>query len=109
MIPSKKGLKKLHIFHKKINHDIKNKFYSKANCFKAILSNVKFYNVNFKGATLTKCNFKNSSFSSVDFLGTNVRGSNFSNATFNNCLFVNVLLKKANRLVASLKNNQLAI
>lgn len=98
MIPSrKKGFQKLFLFRKKSSHTvIKNKFYSKSQCFQALFYKVMFINVNFKGAILTKCSFKKAKFSGVDFHGTNVRKSNFSGAKFNRCLFVNALLYEAN-------------
>jgi len=98
MIPSrKKGFQKVFIFRKKSNKSfIKDRFYSKVQCWKANFSQVNFINVNFKGAILTKCSFKQAKFSGIDFLGTNLRKSNFRQSTFSHCLFVNALLDKAN-------------
>ena len=63
MIPKRKNLSRLVIFHTKSRtNQIINKFYSKAFCYKAVFSKVKFINVNFKGATLTNCSFKNAFF-----------------------------------------------
>lgn len=98
MLPKgKNGLSRLSIFYKKAKtKNIRNKFYSKAQCFKADFSNVSFINVNFKGAVLTKCSFKNASFSQVEFLGTNLKKSNFSGAKFKYCIFSCTLMKNAN-------------
>ncbi len=98
MVPSrKKGFQKLFIFRKKSKKSlIKNKFYSKVQCFQASFPKVNFINVNFKGAILTKCSFKQAKFSGIDFLGTNLRKSNFLQSDFSHCLFVNALLDKAN-------------
>ena len=96
MIPKRKGLSRLSIFYKKINHKIENKFCSKSICYKAIFSNVSFYNVNFKGAILTSCSFKDATFNNVEFLGTNLKKSNLKNATFKNCIFSAALLTGAN-------------
>jgi len=98
MLPKgQKNISRLSLFFKPTRtKNIRNKFYSKAQCFKAIFSKVSFYNINFKGAILTNCSFKNASFSQVEFLGTNLKKSNFTGATFHNCIFSCVLLKKAN-------------
>jgi hypothetical protein len=98
MLPKgKKGLSRLSIFYKaNKTKDIRNKFYSKAQCFKADFSNATFLNVNFKGAILTSCSFKNTSFSQVEFLGTNLKKSNFTGATFRYCVFSGALMKKTN-------------
>lgn len=105
MIPKRKNLSRLVIFRTKSRtNQIINKFYSKAFCYKAIFSKVKFINVNFKGATLTNCSFKNAFFFNVEFLGTNLKNSNFSGATFKNCLFSATLLKKVNFSGAKFEN-----
>lgn len=105
MIPKRKNLSRLVVFHRKSHlNRISNKFYSKALCHKAIFSNVKFINVNFKGAILTSCLFKNASFLNVEFLGTNLKSSNFSGAIFKNCLFSATLLKKVNFKGAKFEN-----
>lgn len=98
MLPKRrKGLSRLSVFYKKTKFkQIRNKFYSKAQCFKANFSNTSFTNVNFKGAILTSCSFKNSSFSQVEFLGTNLKKSNFKGASFKYCIFSSALMKKTN-------------
>lgn len=98
MLPKgKKGLSRLSIFYRKSKaRDIRNKFYSKAQCFRANFSQASFFNVNFKGAILTSCSFKSASFSQVEFLGSNLKKSNFTNSTFKHCVFSGVLMKKAN-------------
>lgn len=98
MLPKKqKGLSRLSLFYSKTRvNNIRNKFYSKAQCFKANFSSSSFTNVNFKGAILTNCSFKNAEFSQVEFLGSNLKKSNFSNAKFKCCVFSAVLLKKSN-------------
>ena len=83
---------------------MRNKFFSKALCYRAIFTKMKFYNVNFKGAILTHCSFKNSIFYRVEFLGTNLKKSNFSNAKFQNCIFSATLLKNTNFTNADFKN-----
>lgn len=98
MLPKKqKGLSRLSLFYSKTRvKNIRNKFYSKAQCFRANFSNTSFVNVNFKGAILTSCSFKNAEFSQVEFLGTNLKKSNFTNAVFKYCVFSAALLKKSN-------------
>jgi len=98
MLPKgQKNKSRLAIFYKPTkSKNIRNKFYSKAQCFRAIFTNTAFYNVNFKGAILTNCSFKNSNFSSVEFLGTNLKKSNFTGSKFYNCIFSGSRLKKAN-------------
>lgn len=98
MLPKKqKGLSRLSLFYSKTRvKNIRNKFYSKAQCFRANFSNASFVNVNFKGAILTNCSFKSAEFSQVEFLGSNLKKSNFSNATFKYCVFSAALLKKSN-------------
>lgn len=83
---------------------IKNKFYSKAHCFKVNFSENKFINVNFKGAMLTNCNFKKAKFINVEFFGTNLKKSNFKNAIFERCIFSGALLSNANFNDATFKN-----
>lgn len=98
MLPKgQKNKSRLAIFYKQSRtKNIRNKFYSKAQCFRAIFTKTSFYNVNFKGAILTNCSFKKSNFSHVEFLGTNLKKSNFSGSKFYNCIFSGALLKKAN-------------
>ncbi len=97
MIPKRKGLTRLSIFHKQVRQNrITNKFYSKALCYKVRFPNVKFNNINFKGAILTYCSFKDASFTNVEFLGTNLKKSNFTGAVFKHCLFSAALLKGTN-------------
>ncbi|EOX3951439.1 pentapeptide repeat-containing protein [Vibrio alginolyticus] len=98
MLPKKqKGLSRLSLFYSKTRvKNIRNKFYSKAQCFRANFSNASFVNVNFKGAILTNCSFKNAEFSQVEFLGSNLKKSNFSNSKFKYCVFSAALLKKSN-------------
>ncbi|QUI71924.1 pentapeptide repeat-containing protein [Pseudoalteromonas sp. M8] len=98
MLPKKqKGLSRLSLFYRKSRvKNIRNKFYSKAQCFRANFSNASFVNVNFKGAILTSSNFKNAEFSQVEFLGSNLKKSNFTNAKFKYCVFSAALLKKSN-------------
>lgn len=95
MLPKKgKGLSRLSVFYKKTKFkQIRNKFYSKSQCFKANFSSTSFSNVNFKGAILTSCNFKRASFSQVEFLGANLKKSDFTGATFKHCVFSGVLMK----------------
>ncbi|WP_196351649.1 pentapeptide repeat-containing protein, partial [Vibrio campbellii] len=83
MLPkNQKGLSRLSLFYSKSRiKNIRNKFYSKAQCFRANFSNASFINVNFKGAILTNCSFKHAEFSQVEFLGSNLKKSNFTNAT----------------------------
>ncbi len=105
MIPKGKGLSRLGIFYKKSRtQKISNKFYSKALCYKAVFSQVKFYNINFKGAVFSNCSFKNASFLNVEFLGTNLKSSNFTGAIFKNCIFSATLLKKSNFKGAKFEN-----
>ncbi|WP_028305347.1 pentapeptide repeat-containing protein [Oceanospirillum maris] len=98
MLPKKqKGLSRLSLFYGKTRvKSIRNKFYSKAQCFRANFSNTSFFNVNFKGAILTSCRFKNAEFSQVEFLGTNLKKSNFTDAVFKSCVFSAALLKNSN-------------
>ncbi|AUI86244.1 hypothetical protein BS333_07490 [Vibrio azureus] len=98
MLPkNQKGLSRLSLFYNKSRvKNIRNKFYSKAQCFRANFSNVSFVNVNFKGAILTSCSFNNAEFSQVEFLGSNLKKSNFTNAKFKYCVFSAALLKKSN-------------
>lgn len=98
MIPKgQKNKSRLGLFYKQSpTKNIRNKFYSKAQCFRAIFTKTSFYNINFKGAILTNCSFKKSNFSRVEFLGTNLKKSNFSGSKFYNCIFSGTLLKKAN-------------
>ncbi|WP_281188798.1 pentapeptide repeat-containing protein [Vibrio harveyi] len=98
MLPKRqKGLSRLSLFYSKTRvKNIRNKFYSKAQCFRANFSNASFVNVNFKGAILTNCSFKNAEFSQVEFLGSNLKKSNFSNSKFKYCVFSAALLKKSN-------------
>ncbi|EJT1341193.1 pentapeptide repeat-containing protein [Vibrio alginolyticus] len=98
MLPkNQKGLSRLSLFYSKSRiKNIRNKFYSKAQCFRANFSNASFINVNFKGAILTNCSFKHAEFSQVEFLGSNLKKSNFTNATFRYCVFSATLLKKSN-------------
>lgn len=98
MLPkNQKALSRLSLFYSKSRiKNIRNKFYSKAQCFRANFSNVSFINVNFKGAILTNCSFKHAEFSQVEFLGSNLKKSNFTNAKFKYCVFSATLLKKSN-------------
>lgn len=98
MLPKgEKGLSRLSVFCRKTKtRDIRNKFYSKAQCFRADFSDATFVNVNFKGAILTSCKFKGAKFSQVEFLGTNLKKSNFTDAAFKYCVFSRVLMKKSN-------------
>lgn len=98
MLPKgKNNLTRLSLFFGKSRHkNITNKFYSKAQCFKADFTSVKFHNVNFKGAILTGSIFKNAQFFQVEFLGSNLKKSNFTGSTFKECIFVNAILKKSN-------------
>lgn len=97
MIPKRKGLARLSIFHRQVRQKrILNKFYSKALCHGAKFIGVEFKNVNFKGAILTECIFKNCTFSNVEFLGSNLKKSNFSGSFFKYCVFSAALLKNAN-------------
>ncbi|WP_213991533.1 pentapeptide repeat-containing protein [Sodalis sp. dw_96] len=98
MLPKgKKGLSRLSVFCCKTKtRNIRNKFYSKAQCFRADFSYSSFVNVNFKGAILTSCKFKDAKFTQVEFLGTNIKKSNFTNATFKYCIFSRVLMEKSN-------------
>jgi len=98
MLPKgQKNKSRLSVFYKKTKtRNIRNKFYCKAQCFRAIFANTSFYNVNFKGAILTNCIFKNSNFSHVEFLGSNLKKSNFTGSKFYNCIFSATLLKKTN-------------
>lgn len=98
MLPKgRKGLSRLSVFCCKIKtKDIRNKFYSKAQCFRADFSGASFVNVNFKGAILTSCKFKGAKFTQVEFLGTNLKKSNFTDATFKYCVFSRALMKKSN-------------
>lgn len=98
MLPKgNKKLTRLSLFFGKSRYSIiNNKFYSKAQCFKANFTNVKFFNVNFKGAILTNCTFKSAQFYKVEFLGSNLKKSIFTGSTFKQCIFVNALLKKSN-------------
>jgi hypothetical protein len=98
MLPKRnKKLTRLSLFFGKSRlKNINNKFYSKAQCYKANFSNVEFRNVNFKGAILTSCIFKNAKFYQVEFLGSNLKKCNFTGSTFKQCIFVGALLRKAN-------------
>ncbi|GAB3535525.1 pentapeptide repeat-containing protein [Photobacterium alginatilyticum] len=98
MLPKgQKGVSRLSVFYKASKtRNVRNKFYSKAQCFRANFSNVSFNNVNFKGAMLTSCSFKKATFSQVEFLGTNLKKSNFTDATFKYCVFSGALMKKVN-------------
>lgn len=97
MLPKRKGLSRLAIFYKsKKAYPIRNKFYSKAQCFRANFSEISIINVNFKGAILTSCNFKKTIFHQVSFLGSNLKKSNFTNAIFKNCIFSGALMEKCN-------------
>nr|WP_238486393.1 pentapeptide repeat-containing protein [Motilimonas eburnea] len=105
MPKKQKGLSRLSLFYSKSRvKNIRNKFYSKAQCFRANFSNTSLVNVNFKGATLTKCSFKNAEFSHVEFLGSNLKKSNFTNAKFKHCVFSAALLKKSNFKGCTFKN-----
>ena len=104
MLPKKQNLSRLNIFYSKSRGDIKNKFYSKALCYKAVFSKSKFYNVNFKGAILSNCSFKEAIFHNVEFLGTNLKKSNFTNTKFIDCTFSATLLKNTNFKNAEFKN-----
>lgn len=106
MLPKgKRGLSRLSIFFRKTKtKNIKNKFYSKAQCFRANFAGTSFINVNFKGAILTSCCFKSANFVQVEFLGTNLKKSNFTNATFKNCIFSGALMKKSNFKGCSFEN-----
>ncbi|PPK48239.1 pentapeptide repeat-containing protein [Marinobacter persicus] len=98
MLPKgKKGLSRLSVFCRKAKtRYFRNKFYSKAQCFRADFSKSSFVNVNFKGAILTGCNFKDSTFTQVEFLGTNLKKSNFTGSVFKYCVFSRVLMKNSN-------------
>jgi len=106
MLPKgRKGLSRLSVFYRTTKtKNICNKFYSKAQCFRANFMKASFINVNFKGAILTSCNFKSTSFSQVDFLGTNLKKSNFTNSHFKCCVFSGVLMKKTNFLNCDFEN-----
>jgi hypothetical protein len=105
MLPkNRKNVSRLSVFRIKSKRKvIRNKFYSKAHCYKANFSQVHFKNVNFKGSILTNCNFKQASFSQIEFLGSNLKRSNFTGATFEYCIFSAALLKKANFQKATFK------
>jgi len=98
MLPKNdKSVSRLSIFYRQVKHKrIRNRFYSKAQCFRAGFSGVSFYNVNFKGAALTNCSFKGADFQQVEFLGSNLKKSNFTNARFKSCVFSAALVKDAN-------------
>lgn len=98
MLPKgQKNKSRLSVFHNTTRtKNIRSKFYCKAQCFCAKFVKTNFYNVNFKGAILTNCNFKSSNFTHVEFLGTNLKKSNFTGSTFYNCIFSASLLKKTN-------------
>lgn len=98
MLPKgKNNLSRLSVFYRKTKtRNIRNKFYSKAQCFRADFSKSSFIDVNFKGAILTSCNFKGATFTQVEFLGTNLKKSNFTDATFKYCIFSRALIKNSN-------------
>lgn len=98
MLPKgKKGIYRLSVFYCKTKtKNIRNKFYSKAQCFRADFSGTSFTDVNFKGAVLTSCNFRKAKFTQVEFLGTNLKKSNFTDATFKCCVFSRALMKESN-------------
>jgi hypothetical protein len=104
MLPKKQNLSRLNIFYKRSYKNIKNKFYSKALCYKAVFNERKFYNVNFKGAILSTCSFKKATFTNVEFLGTNLKKSNFTNAKFKDCTFSATLMKDTNFKNAEFEN-----
>ena len=106
MLPKKsKKVSRLSLFRiKNRRTTIKNKFYSKAQCFKVDFTGNKFLNVNLKGAILTSCNFKSAMFVNVDFLGTNLKKTNMKNARFEKCIFSGALLNKTNFQGATFKD-----
>lgn len=105
MIPKRKGLSRLSVFHKQARQSrYNNKFFSKALCYMARFPNVEFNNVNFKGAVLTHCSFKNALFVDVEFLGTNLKKSNFTGAVFKNCVFSAAIIKGTNFQNSQFKN-----